>query len=385
MLFYFDDIMTPVENKCNVIIICCRYPIFSNMIIDRCSKYCKGKIDVNISEYKEFLFGSSDENTEEGFLDFETFRNYVAGRKAIGKWYSRLEYDILNKNQINSLYEYLKYPSDNGLLVITVRDWKNIKKILDNSYYKTHSKIGVYNIGFPSKRTLSKVIEDIFKQHNIEIDKAAINLFITRMGNNYNAYSEELERIMEDNGGGKVTYKQMLSYMSGIYNYAVDDYLEGIVKPIEKDKVVISRKSYKVLKSLLNEYTALQVVSRIKRRIRQMIEYRLYINKGIIPVEGAYDVKKIQASLPEDSQIKSVSSIYFRQSAEIAKKTTLKDWCLVLVMLTSANDEKSAFRILLSVANRSVYNTDRLLNNLKIKDVIKEELVTLNVCKPLES
>ena len=385
MLFYFSDLDNNFEDKYPVVFICCRYPIFANMVVDRCHKYCKGKITVDISEYKEFLSSSEDNGGGEDNLEFETFKDYVSGRKAIGKWYSKVEYDLLSKQQIDEMFDYLRYPSENGLLVITVRDWRNIKKIVSNSFYNGSRKIAVFNLGFPNHNLLSRIITDIFKKRGVTIKKEAVALFITRMGNNYNGYSEQLERIINENKSGEVNYKQMLSYMSGVYNFAIDDYIDGILKPIKADKVAITRKSYKVLKSLLNEYTPLQVVNRVRRRVEALVEYRTLINTGILPVEGIYEPKKIQESLPETSLVKTASTYSFRNSAELAAKTTLKDWYLILYMLAGVKNDAEAMKTLLSVANRSIYNKNRLLNNLRISNIIDSELLTLNSCKPRET
>ena len=384
MIYNFDSIFTKYEEQYPVVFLCSQYPIFANIVIDRCYEYCKGDLTMDISAYK--FFAADETDTQESYLEFPTFLSYVAGKKAIGKWYSKIEYDTAPKTFSEPLYSYLQHPSKNGLLLIVVRDWRNIKKVLANKFYTGNSNICVYNLTFPRKKMLYALIENIFQTHKIDSTKQAINLFITRMGMNYNAYSEQLDLIIQDNKGKSLTYQQMQSYLSGVYNYAVDDFIASVMTNKGKDKIVKNRKAYKILNSLLNEYTASQIVSRVLNRVNVLIEYREIINDGYLPFSHDYDVKKIQEKLPEDSKAKGVSTSYFLKNVELASKTTIKDWYFIKIILSNrANrSEFESFKALMSVIHRFIYNNDRLMNNIRVKDIIDEELFLLNACIPHE-
>jgi hypothetical protein len=383
MIYKFVDIQNEeIEKNSQILFVAGSYPIFSNMIVDRSNDLCKGAITFDLSLFDEFNLDTAADAYDK--LDFDSYLTYVKGRKMVGKWFCSVDYKNLNKKQQESLVEYMKYPSDNGLLVVVLTDWRDIKGFSKNKSIQKGSKLNLIDLSWPNRKVLQDVLLKLFKDKGVDVDTSAIQLFIMRMGNQYNDYMEEIDKICLGNDKKRITYQMMLSYLDGVTNYAIDDFVMAIIKPVKNDKVVITRKAYKVLHTLVDDLGARGLVMKLRSRVNLYIEYRLNINNGNIPILVPYSVKEVQEKLPDNSIIKNVSDVSFKRNAKIASLTSIRDWYFIKMILNSANNSNSDedyMRVLLAVIHRAIFNQDRLLNVIGVKDILDEGLYDLDIRK----
>lgn len=386
MIYKFKDIENEeIEKNSEVLFITGNYPIFNHVVVDRCNTLCKGNLSFDISSFDEFNIDSDAESSE--LLELDSFLEYVKGRKMVGKWFCSLDYNNLVKKQQEKVLDYMKKSNSNGLLVVQVSEWKDIKYFFNSKMIQKSTKINLIDLSWPNRKTIHNLLSQEFLDRKVVVDDSAINLFIMRMGNQYNDYMEQIDKIVLGNENKKITYDMMSSYMSGILNYAIDDFILSIIKPVKNNKVVLTRKSYKILKSLLDDIGPQVLVKKLIKKVDSYIIYRIYINNGTIPVLVPYSVEKVQEKLPDNCVIKKVSDISFKRNAKIASETSLRDWYYIKLLLNStikSHDDIDYERALLAVIHRAAFNQDRLMNVIGIKDIIKEELYELNIRKVAE-
>lgn len=386
MIYSFKDIKNlDIDKKSYILFLGGNYPIFSNMVSDRCSESCKGELKLDLSMFDEFNIDSSVESSEK--ISFDDFLLYVKTRKLVGKWFCSVDYKNLTKKQQELLVEYMKKPSENGILVIYLNDWKNLKGFHKSKIVQKSPNVNLLDLSWPNRKVLHGLLQDIFAERQVKVIDSAIQLFIMRMGNQYNDYMEEIDKICLGNEGKEVSYQMMLSYLDGITNYAIDDFVMAIIKPVRNDKIVLNRKSYKVLNTLMDDLGAKGLVRKLRSRVETYIEYRIHINNGNIPILVPYSVEEVQKKLPDTSVIKKISDVSFKRNAKIASLTTLKDWYFIKMILESAsksNNEEDYVRVLMAVIHRGIFPQDRLLNLIGIKDTLNEGIYDLNIRKVVE-
>lgn len=380
MIYNFNDIEnTDLEEKSQVLFICGSHSIFNYIVVDRCREFIKGNVIFDLSLFDEFNIDSDAENLEN--LSYDDFMNYVKGRKLVGKWYCSVDYSLLSKKQQEGLGTYIKKPNQNGLLVVTVSDWKDVKGFKGSKVVQKSNVTNLIDLSWPNRKTLESVLRNMFKKRGLTVEDSAIRLFIMRMGNQYNDYAEQIDLICVGNSGKIITYQMMLSYLDGITNYAIDDFVMAIIKPVKKDKIVVTRKAYKVMNTLMEDVGVQGLVRILRRRVDMYIEYRSNINNGNIPILVPYSVAAVQERLDEKSPIKKVSDIAFKRNAKIASLTTIKDWYYIKMLLGSAGKyqtDEQALRALMAVIHRAVYPQEKLMNLIGIKDVLAEGLYDID-------
>lgn len=386
MIYNFKDINNlDIDKNSYILFLGGNYPIFSNMVSDRCAEGCKGELKVDLSMYDEFNIDASVEAIEK--IDFDSFLMYVKTRKLVGKWFCSIDYKNLTKKQQEYLVDYMKHPSENGLLVVYLHDWRDVKGFSKNRIIQKSPNVNMLDLSWPNRKILQGLLIDIFKDRKVTLHESAAQLFIMRMGNQYNDYMEEIEKICLGNENKSINYNMMLSYLDGITNYAIDDFVMSIIKPVKNDKIVLTRKSYKVLNTLIDDLGAKSLVRRLRSRVDTYIEYRININNGNIPILVPYSVEEVQKKLPDTSLIKKVSDVSFKKNAKIASLTTLKDWYFIKMILESASkskDEQDYVRVLMAVIHRGIFPQDRLLNLIGIKNTLNEGLYDLDIRKVVE-
>lgn len=386
MIYSFKDINNlDIDKNSYILFLGGSYPIFSNMVADRCANSCKGELKVDLSMFDEFNIDASVEAVEK--IDFDSFLVYVKTRKLVGKWYCSVDYKNLTKKQQESLIDYIKHPSENGTLVVYLHDWRDVKGFSKNRIIQKSPNVNMLDLSWPNRKVLQGLLIDMFKERKVSLNDSAAQLFIMRMGNQYNDYMEEIEKICLGNEGKEINYNMMLSYLDGITNYAIDDFVMSIIKPVKNDKIVLTRKSYKVLNTLIDDLGAKGLVRKLRSRVNTYIEYRININNGNIPILVPYSVEEVQKKLPDSSVIKKVSDVSFKRNAKIASLTTLKDWYFIKMILESASkskDEQDYVRVLMAVIHRGIFPQDRLLNLIGIKDTLDEGLYSLDIRKVVE-
>lgn len=383
------------------------YNLFNNIAIDTMKERCRAEEVVLDAEIMED-FGITDSRavSVSNFLNLDTFMKTVHMASMNGLWFTSADYAFMTKKQQEWLKTYMKSPSNTGRLVIYCNEFKNYRLLLKDRLINTSPSIHLIQLSFPRRDTLESIVKALFREKGVDIEQRAIELFITRMSNSYDDYNEVIDKIVlesvpnisshtesGDKGqegiwGYKVTYKDALNAMKGIENFVLDDFIDGLLVPLSSNKPTGRSKLFRTLGSLLDEMGAEKLVNKLRYKVDTYIEFRLAINSGIIPIKVRFSVPEAKSRLPEDSKLANISDYTFRKMAEIASRTSLRDWVYMKMMLSNIKyryEPTSYERALYSLVNRSVLNESRLENDIGIANILKVDINYLNEIKFEES
>ena len=396
MVYNFSDIYNDeVYNNSKVIFIAGKYNIFNNIVVDTFKELSRGDIELDTTDddiYKEFGLNDfvADSSQISNNIDIDTFFNTSNVAPVSGKWITIIDYTTLTKIQKNRLEVYMKSPSSNGILVIRISEYKDFKGYLRNKTILSSKDINLIKLSFPSKITLKEIINKKFKGYNINIPMKAIDLFIMRLSSNYDVYDDVIDNIVNNLGvinsktEIEISYEDMLTYLKDIQFYILDDFILQLITPMRSKKIVVNRKVYKVEGVMLNELGAKGLVYKLRYRIDELIEMRIAINNGYIPIRVKYSVVEAKRRLGENHRLNKLSDYAFRYTAYIASKTSLKDWLFMKMILNNisniANSEEYE-KVIHALINRSTFNENRLLNDIGVSNIIENSLYELNNTK----
>lgn len=370
-----------------------QYPIFNNIVLDKIKESCTVEEETDINAVKEIMaeFRSAESldlelGKSSNTLDFDSFLEMKNIPCLQGKWFCSITLNSLSAKQKDKLMEYIKNPSTTGILVVNSLEWKEYREFLKNRIIGNSKYTHAIQLSFPNNEILKKIVKGLFLKNDIKVVENAIDLFIMRMSRAYDSYKIVIDDIVLRNGGGTISYERMIEYLKGVDNFVVDDFILQLMKPLKSNKVVSTRKIYKMYGALKQDMGSKDLVTKIKYRIQSLIEMRIAINNGIVPIMVRYSSEKAKEKLPDTYKIKNESKLSFKRTAWLASRTSLKDLYYIYVMLNSAkgyitehgSDDSKYDRILIDIMHRSVYQPHRLLNIMGIKNMIEEELYDLN-------
>lgn len=398
MKYTFKDITVPeIYDSALVLFVVGQYNIFNNIAIDEVKDRCKPKQMAHIDKSLLADFDFSDDElqgvTVSNIVDFNTFTSVINSVSMSGKWYTSIDYSFASQKQKTWINNYLKEPSENGRLVVYCTEYKDYKLLLRNKTIINSQNIHLIQLGFPNKNTLESIVYALFNKRGLSIEQRAVELFVMRMSNSYDDYSEIVEKIIvesvpKDDSGEKapgwrytVTYDDTFRAMKGIENFVLDDFIDRLLIPLTSDKVTGRNKIYKMLGALLEEMGPMELVKKLKFKIDDYIEFRMAINKGIIPIMVRFSVPEAKERLGETCKITRYSDYTFRKMAHIAANTSLKDWSymkMILSNIPNKYDQTSYEKALYALINRSVFNSSRLNNNIGVENILYKEIDELN-------
>lgn len=391
MVYTFRDINNDtLYNEARVVIVTGSYPIFNNIAVDKLKKVSRGSIDdMDLSKTAEIMseFGESsfDLNSAMSF-DFDTFMGVAKSPTIDGKWFCSCDYAILTKKQKDKLLTYMKAPSEFACLVVYSTEWKDFKDLLKNKVLKGSKYSHLMKLSFPSRKELNDIVEKLFLDRGIKLGAKVAEYFIMRMSASYSDYGnviDSLERqFKEDNSGNVLDYDTAKVLMKDIENFVLEDFLFELVKPIKNAKVVKNRKVYKMFSSLADDVGYAKLVSQLGYKINDLIELRININNGNIPVMVKYDIAKIKDRLGKEHKLNKLSDFSFKRYAYLASQTTLKDWYYMKLILKGIEhtwSDAECEKALMALVHRNTFSNDRVLNDIGIKNTLMENLVQLNM------
>ena len=184
-----------------------------------------------------------------------------------------------------------------------------------------------------------------------------------------------------------ITYDQAFDALKGIENFVLDDFIWQLTRPMMSDKPKAGSVIYKMLGYLTEEYGARKLVSMLLSKIDEIIEFRMAINSGKIPIIVNYNVAESKKLLGEESSIAEKSDFQFKRLAKIASQTSLQDWgyMKLILMNTSKFDENSYLRALYSLISRSVLTESRLNNDIMVDNIINCDLDYINKVRYIDT
>ena len=378
MIFKFNslcDYNSELYTESRVVIILGTYPIFNNIVADRLKKSAVPQfLHSNLSSDFEddFVVSKGTESLNSLNLD-EFIRNkdtYPIG----GKWYSLVNYNSLLDKHKTFIFDYINKTSDSGILVINCDNFKDYKKFRTNNVIKNSKTVNLIDLSFPNRTTLKSVILDLLAKfnngHKIKVSEKALDLFIMRLGSDYNSYYGILQEIANDFKSTEVGYNDILSYIKNIDNYNIDEFIERLVTTKVKDKFVTTRKVYKAYYSLCEDIGIKKLISRLTYKIEDIIEMRYLINIGKVPILVRYGAKSIQDTLDDTSRLKKLSSFSFKKLAKLASLTSLRDWFYIKMIISKYDINKitdiQGEQVIHSIIHRGAFSSNRINNDIAI-------------------
>lgn len=385
MIYKFEDIeRQEIYDTADVLFITGPHNIFNNIAADRAKAKCITKDSIEISEATLQEFGISKESAvgvSGNVVDFKTFLDNINVPSITGKWYCRLDLGMASKKQIEAIDKYIRSTSRNGVLVLVSQEFSTYRQYLTNRVIKNSTSTHLLQLSFPRRDTLLKLVIELFDKRGISIDENSAKLFIVKMGSDYDEYTTVINKISADYGQLVMTYEMMQSAMKGINKFTIDDFVYALTEPIGSDKISEKRRIYKIMEVLLKEYGASKLVKDLRYKINDIIEFRLLINKGIIPIKVHYSVLEAKEKLGAEHKFYKISDYKFKKMAEIASKTSLQDWFYIKLMLnnrSSAYDTKADERILYSIVHRTVLNEEMLNADIGLQDLSRIDIEVID-------
>lgn len=391
MKYTFKEILnTEIYENTRVMFVLGKYTWFNNMVCDTLKYTCINEEDTVADAIGvEEEFGIEDINSDNALsnsVDFNTFMDVIGVSSINGKWFCRVDFSMLNKKQQEKLFTYIKDPSSNGVLIITSTDWMQYKEILRNKVLSISKVSHIIQLSFPSKPILKNIVAQSFDEKGINIDSNAVDFFVMRMSSAYDKYEDEINNIVDVHGTKPLDLKTIKVYMKGIENYVIDDFVLELTKPMVSDKTN-SKKVLKMMIALEDEFGAKSVVLQTIKKVNECIDYRLLINQGYIPIGINYFFNDIINKLPNKEKYEKVNEWTFRKKAELASKTSLRDWEYMRLILNKALEnqrisdnemDKKCQKALYELATRSVLTPDRINNIIGIENTIEKDLEKIN-------
>lgn len=385
MKYGFNDIMSDdMYNSTDVMFVAGQYNIFNNIVVDTLKEMCVISTEsFDTSGFDEFNIESGVELTD-NFINFETFMSVIGVANPSGKWFCRVSLEELQKTKkhLEFFKRYIKSPSKNGVLVVTSTEFKNYSEYLKNFIFDRSETVNLISLSFPQRRVLNEIVKAMFREHNKEVEYLALDLFITRISSKYDLYSEVITSVAvqyKDNDQ-PISYKMMFEAMKGVEYFDFDDFVDALTVPLQNN-LTNNKKIYKMLIMLLEDYGAMRLVSMLKKKIDLMIELRLLINKGIIPVAVDYSVAEAKSKLDPESYIAKMSDYKFKDQSILSAKTSLRDWvCMKMILnnLCKGFNEETYEKALYSLVVRTTLEPGRLANDVGVSDLysVIDEVVT---------
>lgn len=375
---------------CRVMFITGPYNIFNNIVMDKLKEFCNETDEiVDGSIYEEFGLEVGQEVKLSNSINIDTFIYAVRSPSITGRWFCSVELNTLTKKQNEWLKEYIKNPSENGILVLNSNQYKDYRFWLNNNKIKVDKYVHIIQLSFPRRDDLGVLAVNLFRERNAKLSPSALDLFIIRMSSSYDDYIQIIDKICEENLPEgylqskeiyDIDYDSVFNSLRGIENFVLDDFIYQIVKPLTSDKPKSGTIVFRMMGYLIEEYGARKLVNLLIAKIGDIIEFRMAINKGYIPIIVNYNVSEAKELIGEDNPISKKSDFQFKKLAQIASLTSLQDWVYMRMILMNVSkfSETSYNKALYSLVARTQLTESRLNNDILIENMNSYDLKYIN-------
>lgn len=376
MKYTFKDILNEdIYKECDVAIITGRNHIFIDMVIDTFKDIVNSETDeITTSELDE-EFNVREEEQSGNYVDIDTFKNVIGSPSINGRWICICDYKSLNKKQKGYIDLYKRKPSNLGILIIYATDFVDYKDILRDNVLKASLRSHVFDLSFPHWSTLKEIIDNIFRSKGKRIEVNALEQFTIKVGRAYDSLYEYIDLVIDESDGPHISNLDVKRAMKGIENFTIEDFIEQMLQPLPNDKAN-NKKIYRIMVSMLEEYGSEKLCKKMLSTINELIEFREYINRGIIPVKINYIYNDCIKEIGKDSRISKYSEYRFRKLAMTAAQTSLEDLVYIKIMLMKAirtYNSEGRFELIYDIVTRSVLNDNIIDNIIGIDNIIENQ------------
>lgn len=395
MKYTFNDLLTSeIYEQSLVLFVLGKYQLFNNMVCDEMKAMClEEEQETNLETELSKEFSIEDKESLSTSVDFNTFLEVVGVQNVNGKWFCRVALESLTSKQIDKLKEYAKNPSSNGILVVSSDDWMVYKDILRYKVLDYSKVSNVFQLAFPGREVLKEIVRQMFNDKGVEIEQSAIDYFILKMSRAYDEYETTIETIVDmhkESNDSILRAIQIKKYMKGIEYYILDDFINELIKPLNNPSKP-NKKTLRVMTMLEYELGAKDLLYKTLNIIKESIQYRIDINKGLIPIGIKFFYKDILRGLGgEEGPYGKVKEYTFRKKAYLASRTTLQDWTYMYLILNRAienpkiTDKEMEFkckRALYEICTRATLTKSRLDNIIGIENILDKEIEDIDKIK----
>lgn len=376
MILNFGELYKDTILDSKVLYVCGSYSLFNNIAIGNMKatveKMCRDRLKHVMSEDEEEL-----DLREFGImLDYEEFMRSVKVPPFVGKWMCIVDYKMLSTKQRNSLKEYIKHPSNNGIVVVESTDYFDFKDIIRDRIIKQSKDVHAIKLSFPSQTIVRRMVNEHLSEKRIS--QKAMDLFIMRMSNNYDEF-ENMINLVKDNDNEVIDLELMTMILKDIENYAIDDFLLALLSP-PRGRRSSRKKLFSMMDVLIEDIGAVKLVNSLQRSVDNLILFRQYINDGYIPGRLRFSLTEFKGRFPKDHAISKMSDFAIRKNIKIALNSSLRDLLFMKMILKSRTgySREQCERVLVTVMHRAMLSADRLCVDIGIIDDIEARLYKLN-------
>lgn len=351
------------------------YSIFNNIVSDKFKDMASSKEEFHVDPELLTEFGITNvaETKPNTSVDIDTFRDVINIANIHGKWYCKASWETMNKKQREYVMEYMKSPNSNGYLIVVIEKYADYRFFLKHRLLANSKESHLIQLSFPNRAVLKDIVIERFRRRGATISVEAAELFVMRMSASYEDYERITEKVLTM-FSGEITQKDMEKALKGVENYIIEDFIEFLLKPLSGSEIQKNRKIYKMYGALVREMGAEEVISKIRYRVDELIEFRVAINRGIIPIQVRFSVEEAKQRLGEEHKLFKVPDFKFRKLAYIASQTSLTDWFYMQTILTKAGngryrmrDKEEYERLLYTLVHRSVLNAHRIKKGIGLE------------------
>jgi len=402
MIYKFKDLFgewSSDKDTC-VVFITGRYTVFNDIAIKLLRNSYKGDetglddITNTDNSYSDFGVRGKQSELEASVnsVPIANFFDVVGIYSIMGRWYCQENIKVLTKNQKEKIMNYIKKPDRNGLLVIVSEDWRDYNNLLKSRVLQNSKKSHIINLSFPTRAILEEVVRNKFRDSSLHVSDGAVDVFISKMGMAYEEYDTEIDRISSEAKiqGNSIDRADMIKYMKGIEHFAINDFIRELadIKYTKKRR----NKAMTIASYLIEEYGYRNFIYKAIKEIDKMIQYRIWIDMGLIPIGIKYFFKDVIRRIGLDEN--KVIEQRFRREAYVASLTTLKDWQCIKVILSNAvgyrgqNTKESEIKLsraILDICTRGEIGESRINNILEIDNTIENPISRIDKIEYKES
>lgn len=378
MRYRFSDILREeIYNKCNTMFITGPYEIFNNMVAETARYSCMEngvQIETKVDMLDEFGISTTESSTSLSSVSFDQFFEVVQSPNINGRWYCYTDYAMLKEKQRKKFKEYIKKSNRNGLLVVESKEFMDFKDIIKNRTFDSSREVHHINMSFPDRNTVESIVAEAFLEKGRKLKPKALDSFVTRMNKGYDDLDRMVDLVVEcTKEEEEVKEADIRLALKGVEHFGIEDFMEELVKPLSND-TTNNKKIYRIMAAMIDEYGASKLVEKLLREINTMIDFRIMINRGTIPIKINFFFSDIKKELGSDNKYSKMNEYTFRKKANMAAQTSLRDWeYMKLMLMRSKNSysEVAKIRAIYDVVTRSQMSMSRLYNVIGIEDIIE--------------
>lgn len=195
--------------------------------------------------------------------------------------------DRISNVDLNNIVQYSRKLSKHAILVVSINDWRDKKKILNNFRYIENSKtIKLMDLDFPTNKFLEDYIREVSRKNNLEFEsKDVMNLLVRRISSSPEEIVANIETLASFTT--KVDKESVLAYTEDYSSYNYNKLYETIT---QLNRVRVPFISYNDLQD--SGKKDITIMINIRKHLEKIYQAKYLKQKGILRPRDIIDMKK---------------------------------------------------------------------------------------------